>query len=100
MPLAVGTSETCSPRGAGRPRRSCWWEGGLEATVYASQIATKSATESGINVADRALPITMELTFDSADTAARASLAHRYDIFAMSDCIIYIDQMGRITTRI
>jgi hypothetical protein len=27
-------------------------------------------------------------------------IAGRYDTFAMCDCIIYIDLMGRITTRI
>ena len=24
--VVEGTLETCSPRGAGRPRRSCWWD--------------------------------------------------------------------------
>jgi hypothetical protein len=32
--------------------------------------------------------------------AANVNIAGRYDTFAMCDCIIYIDLMGRITTRI
>jgi hypothetical protein len=57
----------------------------------------KSATESGINVSDRALPITVSLKKGSDVGQNRAG---RYDTFAMCDCIIYIDLMGRITTRI
>ena len=65
--------------------------------AYDFETFAKSATESGINVSDRALPVTMSLT---KRTAANVNVATRYDTGAMCDCIIYIDLMGRMTTRI
>lgn len=55
----------------------------------------KTATESGINVADRALNVTCEI--QRADTPATAI---RYDIFAQTDMIIYIAANGEISTTI
>ena len=86
--VAAGTAGSTA---AGQPQSS--WMAAYDFETFA-----KSATESGINVADRALPITMELTLDNG--ANTAQLATRFDIFAMCDCIVYIDMMGRITTRI
>ena len=63
--------------------------------AYDFETFAKSATESGINVSDRALPITMTLKKTAANIGAT-----RYDTWAMCDCIIYIDLMGRMTTRI
>ena len=87
--------------------------------AYDFETFAKSATESGLNVADRALPVSLELNraviLDNAGTGAAAggivnmtagnatadaNQAIRYDTFAMCDCIIYIDLMGKITTRI
>ena len=76
---------------------------------YDFETFAKSATESGINVADRALPVSLELTRTVLDGGiqirahgggADADQKVRYDTFAMCDCIIYIDLMGKITTRI
>ena len=77
--------------------------------AYDFETFAKSATESGINVADRALPVSLELTRTvlGGGTQVRAAAGGadgdqkiRYDTFAMCDCIIYIDLMGKITTRI
>ena len=88
--------------------------------AYDFETFAKSATESGINIADRALPLSLELTFNTlpnagatgaldADGGGVASVngaaldtnqAIRYDCFSMCDCIIYIDLTGKITTRI
>lgn len=83
--------------------------------AYDFETFAKSATESGINVADRALPVSLEITrgaLADATATGRAGIERaaggdldanqtiRYDCFAMCDCIIYIDLMGKITTRI
>ena len=78
--------------------------------AYDFETFAKSATESGINVADRALPVSLEITRETLAGGADARRADnggadpnqsiRYDVFAMCDCIIYIDLMGKITTRI
>ena len=83
--------------------------------AYDFETFAKSATESGINVADRALPVSLELRRGelqnasatgrngierAAGGAADGNQTIRYDTFAMCDCIIYIDLMGKITTRI
>ena len=49
----------------------------------------KDASATGRNGIERA-----------AGGAADANQSIRYDCFAMCDCIIYIDLMGKITTRI
>ena len=65
--------------------------------AYDFETFAKSATESGINVSDRALPVT--LTLKKTGVANQMQVA-RYDVWAMCDCIIYIDLMGKIPTRI
>ena len=65
---------------------------------YKDNTRSKSATESGINVGDRALPVNLDL--DIANVANTGQEAARFDIFAMCDCIIYIDLAGKVTTRI
>ena len=65
--------------------------------AYDFETFAKSATESGINVSDRALPVT--LTLKKTGVANQMQVA-RYDVWAMCDCIIYIDLMGKISTRI
>ena len=65
--------------------------------AYDFETFAKSATESGINVSDRALPVTMTLKKAGGVNVLQAT---RYDTWAMCDCIIYIDLMGRMTTRI
>ena len=66
--------------------------------AYDFETFSKSATESGINVGDRALPVNLDL--DIANAANTGQEAARFDIFAMCDCIIYIDLAGKVTTRI
>ena len=77
--------------------------------AYDFETFAKSATESGINVADRALPVSFHFVGDkvgagvkpSDNGAVVASKQNiRLDTYAMCDCIIYIDLMGKITTRI
>ena len=77
--------------------------------AYDFETFAKSATESGINVADRALPVSLEINRSAMTTGdtvlaaaggAENNQKIRYDCFAMCDCIIYIDLMGKITTRI
>ena len=66
--------------------------------AYDFETFAKSATESGINVADRALPVIMECKLDG--NADRSDQPIRFDMFAMCDCIVYIDSLGRVSTRI
>ena len=75
--------------------------------AYDFETFAKSATESGINVADRALPVSFNFKSNAIAGGvlqkaggAEGNQKIRYDTFAMSDCIIYIDLMGKITTRI
>eukprot|EP01051_Picozoa_sp_SAG22_P011435 SAG22_NODE_1099_length_5564_cov_27.088564_5_plen_283_part_00 len=109
--------------------------------AYGFEGFAKTATESGINVSDRALPVVCEITRDSfinnadavttrrnrlrsvtnitqvdaatgAETAANAALDNtidvgtdpcvniRYDVFAVTDMIIYITADGSVSTRI
>ena len=81
----------------------------LWAGAYDFETFAKSATESGLNVADRALPVSFNYIADkvgaagvknAGNTDEEANQKIRYDTFAMCDCIIYIDLMGKITTRI
>eukprot|EP01050_Picozoa_sp_SAG11_P016460 SAG11_NODE_2250_length_3633_cov_129.866440_2_plen_488_part_00 len=59
----------------------------------------KTATESGINVADRALNVTCEIHRDSTGGGLGGARI-RYDIFAQTDMIIYISANGEISTTI
>jgi hypothetical protein len=86
-----GTDDRIDTLGKSGTQRRLWF------AAYDFETFAKSATESGINVSDRALPVTLSL---KKTAAANVNLAGRYDTFAMCDCIIYIDLMGRITTRI
>jgi hypothetical protein len=56
---------------------------------------SKTATESGVNVADRALNVSMQLQLP-----AGADYTARFDTYAMCDCIYYVGIDGSITTRI
>ena len=56
---------------------------------------SKTATESGVNVADRALNVSMELQLP-----AGLGYTARFDTYAMCDCIYYVGIDGSITTRI
>ena len=68
------------------------------------------ASESGINVSDRALPVTCEIDRTPIGNAAGALDANgvgqdandniRYDIWAMTDLILYITMDGQMSTRI
>lgn len=64
--------------------------------AYDFETFAKSATESGLNTSDRALPVTMSVGRTLAGTGGGI----RYDTYAMCDCIIYISQNGEIFTRI
>ena len=64
--------------------------------AYDFETFAKSATESGLNTSDRALPVTMAVGRTLAGTGGGI----RYDTYAMCDCIIYISQNGEIFTRI
>ena len=66
--------------------------------AYDFETFAKSATESGLNVADNALPVVMECKLNGS--ANQADQQARIDMFAMCDCIIYIDSLGRVSTRI
>eukprot|EP01045_Picozoa_sp_COSAG04_P019783 COSAG04_NODE_1956_length_5141_cov_4.223126_4_plen_500_part_00 len=66
--------------------------------AYDFETFAKSATESGLNTADRALAVTMDVKRTGID--ANEANGVRYDTFAMCDCIIYISQNGEIFTRI
>jgi hypothetical protein len=89
--FANNADEAAATVGASGSQRSLWF------AAYDFETFAKSATESGINISDRALPVTLSLTKGGLADQKRAG---RYDTFAMCDCIIYIDLMGRITTRI
>lgn len=64
--------------------------------AYDFETFAKSATESGLNTSDRALPVTMQINRSLGQAAGGV----RYDTYAMCDCIIYISQNGEIFTRI
>jgi hypothetical protein len=66
--------------------------------AYDFETFAKSATESGLNVADNALPVVMECKLNGQ--VNQADQQARIDMFAMCDCIIYIDSLGRVSTRI
>jgi hypothetical protein len=71
----------------------------LWAAAYDFETFAKSATESGLNTSDRAIPVSFTVK-TSEVAAAITALNVRYDVFAMADCIIYIGLDGRMQTRI
>jgi hypothetical protein len=56
---------------------------------------SKTATESGLNISDRALNVSMELNINNITTKPL-----RIDTFAMCDCLIYVGLDGSVTSRI
>ena len=81
--------------------------------AYGFEGFAKTATESGINVSDRALPVICEIKrdvsdvmvltdgFNSAKHNAAVDETHiRYDVFAMTDMIVYITADGAVSTRV
>ena len=71
----------------------------LWAAAYDFETFAKSATESGLNTSDRAIPVSFTVKTSEIAEAITA-LNVRYDVFAMADCIIYIGLDGRMQTRI
>ena len=71
----------------------------LWAAAYDFETFAKSATESGLNTSDRAIPVSFTVK-TSEIAGAITALDVRYDVFAMADCIIYIGLDGRMQTRI
>ena len=67
--------------------------------AYDFETFAKSATEPGLNTSDRALPVSFTVKTENIHNDISA-LNVRYDIYAMVDCIIYIDLMGKMSTRI
>ena len=61
---------------------------------YDTEAFSKSALESGINTADRALPITLELTRDSSGDVAYVVTNDNY---VCSDLFIYVNADGTMT---
>ena len=58
---------------------------------------SKTATESGLNISDRALTVSMQLNLKNHATNA---VPLRIDTFAMCDCLIYVGLDGSVTSRI
>ena len=74
----------------------------LFVAAYGFEGFAKTAAESGINVSDRALPVTCEInreiiTRDGGDVVTSQV---RYDIFAQTDMIIYLTADGQLSTRV
>ena len=91
--LIAGHDATTTPDtpGSGPGGRMANYAFGIDLEAF-----SKTATESGINVADRSLNVSMNLSLPAVATAYVA----RFDTFAMCDCIYYIGIDGSITTRI
>ena len=66
--------------------------------AYDFETFAKSATESGLNTSDRALPVSF--TVKTSAVTNVSALPVRYDVFAMADCILYINLAGKLSTRI
>ena len=56
---------------------------------------SKTATESGLNLSDRALNVSIQMNY-----VTKADEPVRLDTFAMCDCLLYIGIDGSISTRI
>ncbi len=68
--------------------------------AYDFETFAKSATESGLNTSDRSLPVSFTVKTATAGHANVDDLVVRYDVFAMADCILYINLAGKLSTRI
>ena len=79
--------------GAGHARQ-------LFVAAYDFETFAKSATESGLNTSDRAIPVSFTVKTAAVGAAAVDDLVVRYDVFAMADCILYINLAGKLSTRI
>jgi len=77
--------------GAGNARQ-------LFVAAYDFETFAKSATESGLNTSDRSLPVSFTVKTEAVNNVS--DLVVRYDVFAMADCILYINLAGKLSTRI
>ena len=78
--------------------------------AYGFEGFAKTASESGINVSDRALPVTCEIdrqpignaagALNPAGVGQDANGNIRYDIWAMTDLILYTTMDAQMSTRI
>ena len=59
---------------------------------------SKTATESGLNISDRALNVSMQLNLKMGASNGTNDL--RLDTYAMCDCLIYVGLDGSVTSRI
>ena len=78
--------------GHGEPRQ-------LFVAAYGFETFAKSATESGLNTSDRSLPVSFTVKTAAVGGGVN-DLVVRYDVFAMADCILYINLAGKLSTRI
>ena len=78
--------------GAGNARQ-------LFVAAYDFETFAKSATESGLNTSDRSLPVSFTVKTEAVGAGVN-DLVVRYDVFAMADCILYINLAGKLSTRI
>ena len=78
--------------GAGEARQ-------LFVAAYDFETFAKSATESGLNTSDRSLPVSFTVKTAAVGGGVN-DLVVRYDVFAMADCILYINLAGKLSTRI
>ena len=96
---AAGANETPNST-MPRQAESCQ----LATLAYDFQSFSKTATESGLNLSDRALSVTMDIetnpSYNRANGAAAVASPQRIDTFAVCDCMIYIGIDGSVTTRI
>ena len=72
----------------------------LFVAAYDFETFAKSATESGLNTSDRAIPVSFTVKTTAVGAGAVDDLVVRYDVFAMADCILYINLAGKLSTRI
>ena len=77
--------------GAGNARQ-------LFVAAYDFETFAKSSTESGLNTSDRSLPVSFTVKTSAVNNVS--DLVVRYDVFAMADCILYINLAGKLSTRI
>jgi|TARA_R100000388_G_scaffold56508_1_gene41754 hypothetical protein len=61
---------------------------------YDFEAFQKSALESGVNTADRSLPMSLELTLDNDNAATRV------DAFVLADAIFYVSMDGSVSVSV